>query len=200
MLAQGGKAPGGTLAEGLLQPPVTSAKPSSIPQTPRPPKCSTSSTSLPIWAFLPSLSPLSPHCWFTHQFGLLIVPPQAQLLQPKASPQTRLALPRAFCGCWTSTAGRARWAPFYPMHEAILQWPKSNRDHRSLGTAPNPPHLLQDDQGCVATPSPAHGAQTSSQPTGAFLTARFPAPAMAEGGRGCPCNRRGTPVGGRGWR
>lgn len=136
----GGTGRGGTrssLAKGcLLQPPVTSAKPSSIPQAPQPPKC----LAFPPGSF--SLA-FSSCCRLTRQVSLVTVHSRAPLLQPKAPPtdppQTQLAPPWTFCGCWTLTAGRVRWVPFYPMHEALPCWPTSIRDHPSLGTAADPP-------------------------------------------------------------
>lgn len=93
---------------------------------------------LPFFHQPPRLRPfLSIHCWFTHQFILLIVHLWAQLLQSKAASQTHLAPPWAFCGCQSSTAGRVRWELFYPMHKGILQWPMCNRDP-SLRTASDP--------------------------------------------------------------
>jgi len=71
------------MAKGLLPPPVVSAKPSSIPQAPQPPKCSASLQQPPRLGPSPSVSPLSSRCWFTDQFSLLTVHPQAQLFQPK---------------------------------------------------------------------------------------------------------------------
>lgn len=71
------------------------------------------------------------------------------------------------------------------MHKATLQWPRSNRDHPSLGTAFDPPTC------CMATPLHTHGAWTSSHPTGAFPTTCFPVAVTAEGHVGAPVSPGG---------
>lgn len=158
-----------------------------------------SSTSLPAWALLPSLSPLSPPCWFTHQFGLLIVHPRAQLLQPKAPPQiaTDPSCPSTgFLWVLDLNSRQGRQGKV----GTILSRARSNTPVANVQQGPpvsgyslRYPHLLQEDRGCVATPSPTRGARTSSCLTGPSPTTRFPVPAMAEGHVCAPAALGGHP-------